>query len=289
MLESNDFIINIFDSKPIIIKQFDTPLQIAHKFCVENKIPIRYLKRISQTIIGIIHSSNNPKLKDFKQYLKDPPEVPFKQSYTVEELINGFQNDENYYSFQQQKLDDISKRLYQNILSPSPEIPQITYSQTTKNVSLLQKQLKPMKTFNNQSAEKLNKSAIHRQSVTNFFQSSNKKVIPVKKTPQKSQNTLNRSLSNGKRSKTETNDDKFYKQTLKLFQLMDSDKDGLISPQRIELTKVSDEALNYLIQVLLEIDQNKMQLNSQQFYQLFEQHYQNLDSVAKQRFLTINT
>ncbi|KAM3136755.1 hypothetical protein pb186bvf_011200 [Paramecium bursaria] len=45
----------------------------------------------------------------------------------------------------------------------------------------------------------------------------------------------------------------------------------------------------YLIQVLLEIDQNKMQLNSQQFYQLFEQHYQNLDSVAKQRFLTINT
>ncbi|CAD8092427.1 unnamed protein product [Paramecium sonneborni] len=355
MQETNDqlLIIKVANSKPIQIKQFDTPLQIAHRFCSDNNIELRNCKTISTQIIRIFRGyiDEFQQLKQFQKYFNNQEPLKKKVQYSLEEIMNQEEKENSFYSFQQEiqmeekqwksipsveiykspkegigylnastqidskKLEDMSRKLYQNILSPTPDYGQmINSSQTTKNISALQRQLQLNKLQVSQSKQKSQERLKSKspnnstqkspfQNKCGFFENGNKtqSSLVLQQIKQQAQSTKNQQMgplrqscnqrvgSIGRtRCKTEIlNEDKLQRISNKLFNLLDKDKDGYISPSQIDISKISDDILNYLIGILLEIDHNKLRLNSGQFYKLFEQHYEKLDSLQKQRFLSM--
>ncbi|CAD8087475.1 unnamed protein product [Paramecium primaurelia] len=356
MQETNDqmLIIKVANSKPIQIKQFDTPLQIAHRFCNDNNIELRKCKTISNQIIRIFRAyiDEFKQLQQFSKYFSNQEPFKKKAQYSLEEIMNQAEKENSYYSFQQEtqleekqvnsipsidiykspkdgiqhlstgahidskKLEDMSRKLYQNILSPTPDSGyMISYSQTTKNISKLQRQLQlnklqPTRPLQ-KSQERLKSKSPHNSTQkspllnkSGYFDNGNKvqSSLVLQQIKQQALSTKNqqmgplRQLSNSRassigrtRCKTEMfGDDKLQRISNKLFNLLDNDKDGYISPSQIDLSKISDDILNYLIGILLEIDHNKLRLNIYQFYKLFEQHYEKLDMLQKQRFLSIS-
>ncbi|CAD8125843.1 unnamed protein product [Paramecium sonneborni] len=70
-----------------------------------------------------------------------------------------------------------------------------------------------------------------------------------------------------------------------IFNLLDSDSDGLISAQKIEISSINSEILQILTPLLCEMEQINAQLNQQQFYEAANRLIQTLPIVDRDKLL----
>ncbi|CAD8056462.1 unnamed protein product [Paramecium sonneborni] len=248
-----------------------SPTQLAQQFCSQFNLDQINVKLIIQNLLKIIESASKlPQYSYLIQYyqnytdMKPQSNISFKQSYKLCEFLQDqpqlFYRTQQFQRKIQQNIENIRQQMDQVLSTHCTFNPQLNYSNQQQDVNrylnLYQKGL--LKQIKRNQSKQTQVDILDQIDDNCTFEPSINKNFKFQK--QKSENTpsqLNFMIKNHLLKQKQ-----YYHQ---LFQLLDSNNDGLISKNEIDISQLNQQEIQHLMPLLMKIEKENLELDYNQF------------------------
>ncbi|CAD8047910.1 unnamed protein product [Paramecium primaurelia] len=256
------------------INTYYSPQQLGELFCYQFNLDLTNAKLITQKLLKIIESASHlPQYQYLNEYYerhndtKCQSNIQFKQSYKLDEFLF-----DKPQLFDRNKL--FQRKIQQNIENIRQQQDQALSIQCTFN---------PKLNYPNQSQDFNRYQHLYQKGLLKQLERNKNKHIHIDKLDQVDDNcTFQPAINQNYKYQKQKNENlpsqlnimiktHLLKQNLyyyQLFQLLDSNNDGLISKNEIDISQLNQQEINHLMPLLMKIEEEDLELDYNQFIKI---------------------